>query len=514
MAAADRRDPLPADALEKLAEAAYLAGMNHDSDQAWSRACQIHARAGERQRAVRCAFWLAFRLVNAHDEPRSGGWISRIGRLLEDCDRCVEDGYLRYLQATQTLFFKGDVTGAERAYAEAARIADQYANVELTTIARIGQGRCLSYLDQVDAGLALLDEAMVAVTAGDLSPILTADAYCTVIEGCKELFDLRRVRAWTSELASWCQAQPELVAFRGQCLVDRCEMLQLSGAWVDALDEARRACEQLSNPTPHAPIGSAHYQIGELHRLRGEFTAAEAAYRRASAAGHDPLPRLALLRLAQGRVDAARTIIQRVLTETRDRLARARLLPAYVEISIAAADGEQASIAAAELAEIATTMRAPLLRAVSATADGRVSLSRGEAPAALGRLRAAERLWTELEAPYELARVRLLIAEGCGALGDRESQRMEAEVARGSLRRLGAADDLSGLEGSHGPTVLSGRESEVIKRIAAGDSNKQIAEALVISERTVERHVSNIFAKLDITSRAAATAYAYEHDLV
>ncbi|MBC2644187.1 MULTISPECIES: LuxR family transcriptional regulator [unclassified Rhodococcus (in: high G+C Gram-positive bacteria)] len=412
------------------------------------------------------------------------------------------------------LFFRGDVRAAAETYAEAARIGDQYANVELTTIARTGQGRCLIYLDEVDAGLALLDEAMMAVTAGDVSPILTADTYCTVIEGCRELFDLRRVQVWTSGLVAWCHAQPELVAFRGQCLVDRCEVLQLSGEWVDALAEARRACEHLSTPKPHPPIGAAHYQVGELHRLGGELTAAEAAYRRASAAGHDPQPGLALLRLAQGKVDSARTTIQRVLTETRDHLVRARLLPAYVEISLCAGDRDAASTAAAELADTAAALRAPLLRAMSATADGRVLLARDDAPAALGRLRAAEKLWTDLEAPYELARVRLLIAEGCGALGDHESQTMEARAARAALERLGAAGDLARLDVSHQATVLSRRESEVIRRIAAGDSNRQIAEALVISERTVERHVSNIFAKLDITSRAAATAYAYEHDLV
>lgn len=511
---ADSREPLACAELEALATAAYLAGMDEESDRAWARAFTIYQRSGDWRSAVRCGFWLTFRLVNAHDQARAGGWIARARKLLQERGDCVERGYLSYLDAMQVLFFSGDVASAEQSFADAARIGDQHSDLELATLARTGQGRCLIYLAQAEAGLALLDEAMVAVTSGEVSPVATADTYCTVIEGCQELFDLRRMQVWTSALSAWCDAQPELVAFRGQCMVDRCEVLQLSGDWPTALAEARRASDQLATPRPRPPIGAAYYQQGELHRLRGEGTTAEAAYRRAGESGRDPQPGLALLRLARGKLEPANRAIQRALAEAGDHVSRARLLPAQVEISLAAGHWEAATRAAGELAEIAAAMRAPLLRAMSATADGRVALACGDAQAALGRLRAAEQLWIELEVPYELARVRLLIADACGTLGDHDGEATHRAAARAEFARLGAAGELSRLEGVADTTVLTGREIEVIRHIAAGESNREIADALVISERTVERHVSNIFTKLGITSRAAATAYAYEHGLV
>ncbi|HEX6197662.1 MAG TPA: response regulator transcription factor [Jiangellaceae bacterium] len=514
LSTADQSDPLSSNELETLAIAAHLAGMDEESDRAWARAFTIHERAGNDSRAVRCAFWLAFRLLNTRDQPRSSGWIARIRRLLAERGDCVEHGYRSYLEAMQLLFFGGDVEVATREFGVAVDIGDRYDDADLATLARAGQGRCLIYAGEIDAGLALLDEAMVTVTAGGLSPVVIADTYCTVIEGCRELFDLHRVQVWTSGLSAWCDAQPELVAFRGQCLVDRCEVLRLSGDWLAASAEARRAREVLSTPKPRPPIATAFYHEAELHRLRGENVAAEAAYRRASNAGLDPQPGLAMLRLAQGKVDVARSAIERAVAESGDRLARARLLPAYVEINIAAGESAAAASAAAELTEIAAALRAPLLRAMAATAAGQVSLAHSQARTALTQLRVAESLWTELEAPYHLARVRLLMAEGCAALGDRDGEALEREAARVGFARLGAAGDLAQLQGSSGESPLSVREIEVIRHVAAGESNHEIAEALFISERTVERHVSNIFAKLGINSRAAATAHAYKHGLV
>ena len=513
LARADERTPLACDQLEVLAAAAYLAGIDGASDQAWARAFHLHQRADNAQRAVRCAFWLAFRLLNAGDVPHGSGWVARIRRLLERCPDCVERGYGGYVYALQSIF-DGDASGAEDEFAAAAELGARFGDADLVTLARVGQGRSLIYLGEAGPGVALLDEAMVAVTAGEVSPVIVGDTYCSVIEACMELFDLRRVQAWTSGLSAWCDAQPELVAFRGQCMVHRAEALQIRGDWQAALAEARRACAQLSAPLARPAAGAAHYQEGELHRLRGEFAAAQAAYRRASAAGRDPQPGLALLRLAEGDVAAAATSIQRAVSETADAIPRARLLPAYVEISVAAGEVHSARAAAAELADTAAVLRAPLLRALAAAADGRVLLACGEPRRALSRLRMAAGLWIELGAPYEVARVRVEIGTACRALGDKDGAALEADAARAAFAQLGAAPDAARLQPSGSANVLSTRETEVIRLIAAGESNRQIASALVISERTVERHVSNIFAKLGITSRAAATAYVYEHHLL
>ena len=513
LAGADERAPLTCDQLEVLAAAAYLTGFDGASDRAWTRAFHLHQRADDSRRAVRCAFWLAFRLLNAGDVPQGGGWAARIRRLLERCPDCVEQGYGSYVYALQSIF-GGDASGAECEFAAAAELGARFGDADLVTLARVGQGRSLIYLGEAGPGVALLDEAMVAVAAGEVSPVIVGDTYCSVIEACTELFDLHRVQAWTSGLSAWCDAQPELVAFRGQCMVHRAEALQLRGDWPAALAEARRACVQLTTPLARPAAGAAHYQEGELHRLRGKFAAAEAAYRRASAAGRDPQPGLALLRLAEGDTGAAATSIRRAVSETAGAIPRARLLPAYAEINLAAGDVHSARAAAAELADTAAVLRAPLLRALAATADGRVLLAHGEAQSALSRLRTAASLWLELGAPYEVARVRAEIGTACHALGDADGAALEAGSARAAFAQLGAAPDVARLQPSGSVNVLSARETEVIRLIAAGESNRQIAAALVISERTVERHVSNIFGKLGITSRAAATAYVYQHHLL
>ncbi|HEU5041199.1 MAG TPA: LuxR C-terminal-related transcriptional regulator [Gemmatimonadales bacterium] len=520
LSAADRESPLPPDDLERLAVAAYLLGRDAESTEVWARAHHEFAAAGSAERAVRCAFWLAIGLLEKGALAQGSGWLARAHRLLDAAGRdCVERGYLLLPEALRAID-AGDAEGGSLTFARAAGWGERFGDRDLMALARHGQGRALIRLGRTTDGVRLLDEAMVAVTTGEVSPIVAGDVYCSVISGCQEIFDWRRAAEWTAALARWCAAQPGLVTYRGQCLLRRSEVLQLRGEWSAALGEARRACERLADPPGLAGLAAAWYQLGELHRLRGETAEAEAAFRQAVLLGRRPQPGLALLHLARGETAAALTAITVAVEESPAPRTRARLLPAYVEIALAAGDVSAARPATAELAAIAAGLDAPYLRAVAGHARGALLLAEGDPRAALAALREAESIWRETDAPHEEARTRALLASACRALGDLGGSELEREAARAGFERLGAAPELARLErvahppASEPPPGLTARELEVLRLVAAGRTNRAIGAQLRISEKTVARHLSNIFVKLGLSSRAAATAWAYEHALV
>jgi ATP/maltotriose-dependent transcriptional regulator MalT len=520
LSAADRRQPLDPEDLQRLATAAHLLGRDEDSAGFWVRAHHEFLARGDVPRAARCAFWLALPLILKGDTARGGGWISRGQRLLEDGRLdCVEQGYL-LVPAALRAARQGNSQTAYAAFGQAAAIGERFGDRDLVTLSRHGQGRSLILSGEAARGVALLDEVMVAVTSGDVSVALAGGIYCSVIEACREIHDVRRAGEWTEALSAWCESQRDVPLYRGQCLVHRAEILQVRGAWPAALEEAERARECLSQPPPHRAVGAAFYQLAELHRLRGEFAKAEEAYREASRWGREPMPGLAQLRLLQGRIEAATTAIRRALDETRERGARSRMLGACVEILLAAGDVTAARAAADELSKIAADLDAPFLRALSCHTVGAVLLAEGDARGALVELRRAWTAWRDLDAPYDAARARVIVGLACRALGDDDSATLEMSGAQQVFGQLGAGPDLARvreLSRAAAPgaaAALTGREVQVLRLVAAGRTNRRIAGELGISEKTVARHISNIFTKLALSSRAAATAYAYQHGLV
>lgn len=519
--AADRKCALAAEDLERFAQAAYLAGRDDAYLALLERAYHAHLEQDRRLQGVRCAFWLGLRLLFRGEGARASGWFARAERLVErEARACAERGYL-LLPAIEHAVAAGDLAKAAALAAETTAIAESFADAELLTCARFDEGRILIRNGDVARGLARLDEVMLAVTGSSLSPILTGLMYCGVIGACQEVCEASRAREWTYALSAWCSEQPEMMAFTALCLVHRAEVMYLHGQWSDALAEAERAARRDPQRDPRA-TALAYYAQGKILRLRGHFAAAEDAYRNASRYGLEPQPGLALLRLRQGRARIAAAAIRRLAGMIEQPLERVKVLPACVEIMLGVGDFAAAHAAADELERLAERFDTELIAAAAAQARGEVELAGGDAYTALAALRRALALWQALRAPYHAARARLALALACRALGDEDGTALELEAARAALERLEARPDLAHIDALRAPprvarcteSGLTRRELEVLKLVATGLTNRQIAGELSLSEKTVDRHLSNILAKLDVPSRSAATAYAFRHRLL
>ena len=514
---ADQIEPLAAADLVLPAWSAYLTGRDEDFARAMSRAYRGYLDAAEPLTAARCAGWLGAVLALGGEAGPGAGWLSRAERLVERIGvDCAERGF--FLVASAFDYAEtGEYDAMLAAATQAFETAERFGDADLGAMSLVLMGRARIARGETKAGLALLDEAMVSVTNDELLPVITGLAYCNVIESCQEVYDLRCSQQWTVALTRWCDGQPDLVPYAGQCLVHRSELLQLRGDWPGALDEANRACVRLAG---RPAIAVAYYQVAEMHRLQGEFADAEQTYRRVAEVGLEPQPGLALLRLAEGRLTVAAAAIARVRNEASDPHRQCRVLPAYVEIMLAAHEVDAALMAADQLTKIAEELDAPFLRASAAFCQGAVSLAENEPARALAALRHAVSIFVQMDAAYESARARVLIAQACRALGDADSAEIELDAASHAFQQLGAKPDvdrvqalMSSAELSY-PKGLTTRELQVLRLVAMGLTNREIASALVISEHTVARHLQNIFGKLGVSSRTAATAFALEHSLI
>ncbi|MET1019140.1 MAG: LuxR C-terminal-related transcriptional regulator [Microterricola sp.] len=518
LAEADQEGSLPAHDLERLSTAALLTGKETVGIDAATRAHEEFLAHDEVVDAARSAAWIGMFLTTRGDVARGGGWLARAQRLVRESEVANPVAGLLLVPEGFGALEAGDVEGAGRAFEAAWELGLGFRDRDVLALSQLGQGQVKICLGQLGEGLALLDEAMVAVTAGEISPVASGIIYCAVIGSCRLAFDLRRAQEWTTALDHWCNDRPDMILFSGMCQVHRAQLYALHGAWSDAFEAARAAQDRAQRGDWNATF-DALYEQGEVQRLRGEIDAAEESYRLAHQTGFEPEPGLALLRLAQGKPRQAQSLLRRAASLA-DPASRRSMLAALVEIELAAGDVAAARLIADELAVVTPSGAMPMLEAIASQCDGAVLIAEGDAAAALPQLRRAWMQWQQLDAPFEAARCRVLAASACRALGDEELAAMEFEAAQivfmelGALSELAALDALSGAEHGAAASPLTVREIEVVRLVADGMTNRAIATALFLSEKTVARHLSNVFAKLGISSRAAATAYAYEQGLV
>ncbi|MFC4782861.1 LuxR C-terminal-related transcriptional regulator [Nocardioides sp. MAHUQ-72] len=511
-------DSLGVEDLRRAALSAYLLGRPEEAVGHYQRAFRWCEETGDPTGAVQCAFHITMLLDTTGEQALAGGWTARAERLLEDSGGGgVERGYVAFLRMYRHLG-AAEWPAAATCAAETVAAGREHGDADLLALGLVASGRLAIYSGRVTEGIALLDDAMARVAAGETSPEIFGNVFCTAIEGCQEVADYGRVAQWTSALHRWCTSLPGLVTFTGQCSLHRGQVMRMQGAWPEALEELERAVDRYRAAHSLAAIGLAESERGDLLRLRGELDAADAAYQRAGERGFDPQPGLALLWLARGARDAAAGAVRRLLAEPSDPVHQCRLLPGAVDVLLGVGAVDEARTASLELDRVAEHVGSPAVRAMAAYAAGAVEVAAGDASGALPYLRKAGQLWARVEGAYDVARVRALTGRALAALGDSASARAELESALATFRRLGAVPAAREVERLLSPTDLpaglSAREVEVLRLVAAGRSNAAIAAELVLSEKTVARHLSNIFTKLGVGSRTAAAAFAFEHDLL
>lgn len=524
----DRMGP---DDFAALADAAWWTSRVEESIAARTKAYSGYVAAGAARRAGFSAWMLFYEFQLAGRTAAAAGWLRRARQHLSGEPECVEQCYLAWVEAEDAQR-RGAFDEAMSCARRMAGVARRCGSPDLLAMSTQAQASVLLAEGRIAGGLALLDDAMCSAMAGELSSFFTGWIYCLGLQQCMASADLERAAEWTDAAMAWCASMPEENNFRGLCRVHRVEVLELSGQWSRASTEAALTCKELL-PYEARAAAEAFYLTGGIQRRRGEPAAAEASYDRAHELGRDPQPGLALLRLAQGKADSAAAALRLALAADDGgfagggpgRLGHCRLLAAQVEVSLALGRLDQARTAAGELEAAAREWQqlreseTTVLHAIAAAAGGAVAFAERDLEGALPLLHRALSLWLDLGVPYEAAQVRMTLAAADRAAGDDEGARLELRAARAVFERLGAVPDarraaaLLSTVRRHLPGELTEREVQVLRLVAAGRTNRAVASELVISEHTVARHLNNIFAKLDVSSRAAATAYACTHGL-
>ena len=503
--------------LEALADSAWLTCHLQESFAARQQAYAGYLESHDDRSAARASWRLFWDHLYNGDKVVALGWFRRARRHVANLPEGAEHGYVA-LADSELALNRGSAGEAEAHAIRAVEIGERHNTQSIVAFGLTLQGRALIAQGRFEQGCASMDEAMTLVLGGRLDTFFTGAVYCTVIAECRDVADMRRAADWTDAAREWCASLPVVTPFHGICRIHRGEVLGLRGAWEEAEGEIRMASEELAAFKPRS-AANALYALGEIQRRRGDLDGAEHSFLRAHELGRDPQPGLALVRLAQGRAGIATAALRTAIAAgSATRIRRAELLAAEVEAALAAGDRTLAGTAAEDLSSIAEALDRPAVNAIAAQARGAVQLAASDAAGAMAELRAAAAMWNDMGLPYEEAEARLLVGAAAKTLGDEEGARLEIQTARAAFQRLGArvqarraADAMTSR--SHRPAGLTAREAEVLHLVAAGKSNRQIGLALDISEYTVARHVQNIFVKLGVSSRAAATAVAVANQL-
>lgn len=506
--------------LYQFALAAYLTGKDRKSIDILTHLHHQFLKKNKIKQAIRCAFWIGMLLMFKGERARGSGWFSRAHRLVEDHQYEGSENGLLLIPAGLGFLGAGNAEKAYTNFKKAHEIGKNYGDPDLSILGLLGQGQAMIQMGEISNGVSLLDESMVAVEFADISPLVIGIVYCAVIETCQLIFDIGRAQEWTTVLSQWCESQPDLVPFRGQCLIRRSQIRHIHGEWPEALDEMHRACELLSTPPGEPAAGEANYQLAEIFRLKGDFQQAELRYMEAHRWGRKPQPGLALLRLMQNEEDKALENIKTSLDEAKTPLQRIKILPAYIAIMLAHEKIKETHLAVDELKVAADKYDAIYLQAITAYCQGSLLLKENDPNGACKFLQKSLNLYNQLVAPYEIASVRLSLGIAYRDKGDNDSAGMEFTAAKWIFEELEAIPDLKKVEAfieekkgidRHGITL---REHQVLQLVSEGLTNKTIGVKLYISERTVERHLSNIFNKLQVNSRTEAVTFAYKHHML
>lgn len=513
-----RREPssLTGHELDRLGESLFWLDRPDDSIAVLGRAFTAHLADGDHVGAAMSAWQLFYDHALIGETALANGWFERARRQAAHDERSVAAGFLAVAES-DLAGWSGALEDAVRHAERAVALGHATRSPDLLAMALQAKGRAMVAGGRLDEGIAALDEAMVAVVNGELAPLFTGWAFCNALSTCHDLADLHRAVQWTDAAMRWCDGLRDGRLYPGICRLHVVELATLRGTWEAATVMARKACEELTSHDPRY-AGDAYYLSGELHRMAGELDLAEEAFARAHQLGRVPQPGLARVRLAEGRSAAAVRGLQSELeSDPWAPMRRIELLGALAEAHLAADDVDAATAAAEEMRRIAGACGSDYLGALATMTEADVLLARRDGVAACRRAGAAAAQFRALGLPYDEARARVLRGAAARLVADDDTARLEFAAAREAFRRLGADPDarrVTALIGEAPASGLSSRELDVLRLVARGGTNKEIAAELFVSEHTVARHLSNIYTKLGVTSRSAATAFGYEHELI